>query len=242
MCSIGTIGGLPLASSPSVVSSSDHGAAHGILSATPRVHGAGAVLRHRHRHRHRRVAPARRGAADRRRTGTRRRVAPSGRRRGGRDRSSSRSSVYGPGHRGVDFAAAPGTPVRAANDGDRHFAGSVAGTLHVTLAHGTAISARRTRSCSRSRCTRARPVARGDIVGVSGGSDDDHAATVLHFGVRVGDRYVDPMLLFRPDDLTKLVHLVPAADRRRAAVDAGRRAARAPGVVAPSDARPAPRT
>ena len=54
-------------------------------------------------------------------------------------------------------------------------------------------------------------VARDDIVGVSGGSDDDHAGTVLHFGVRVGDRYVDPMLFFRPDDLTKLVRLVPTA-------------------------------
>jgi hypothetical protein len=25
----------------------------------------------------------------------------------------------------------------------------------------------------------------------------------------MGDRYIDPMLLFGPDDLTKLVHLVP---------------------------------
>src|SRR3954447_17287967 len=45
------------------------------------------------------------------------------------------SSPYAPGHRGVDFAAAPGTPVRAANDGVVSFAGSVAGTLHVTIAH-----------------------------------------------------------------------------------------------------------
>jgi hypothetical protein len=30
--------------------------------------------------------------------------------------------------------------------------------------------------------------------------------------LRVGDRYVDPMVLFRPADLTKLVHLVPADD------------------------------
>ena len=35
---------------------------------------------------------------------------------------------------------------------------------------------------------------------------------MLHFGLRVGDRYVDPMQLFRPVDLTKLVHLVPADD------------------------------
>src|SRR6476660_6495628 len=45
------------------------------------------------------------------------------------------SSDYAAGHRGVDFGAAPGTPVRAAHDGVVSFAGSVAGTLHVTIAH-----------------------------------------------------------------------------------------------------------
>src|SRR2546421_3413606 len=43
--------------------------------------------------------------------------------------------AYGPGHRGVDLAAAPGTPVRAAGDGVVSFAGSVAGSLHVVVAH-----------------------------------------------------------------------------------------------------------
>jgi hypothetical protein len=32
----------------------------------------------------------------------------------------------------------------------------------------------------------------------------------VHFGVRVGERYVDPMLLFGPPDLTKLVRLIPS--------------------------------
>src|SRR5689334_16395582 len=45
------------------------------------------------------------------------------------------ASVYGPGHRGADLAAPPGTPVHAANDGVVSFAGSVAGTMHVTVAH-----------------------------------------------------------------------------------------------------------
>src|SRR5439155_5698891 len=55
-------------------------------------------------------------------------------------------------------------------------------------------------------------VARGDIVGITGGVDADHDGNVLHFGLRVGDTYVDPMVLFRPADLTKLVHLVPAGE------------------------------
>ena len=47
--------------------------------------------------------------------------------------------AYAAGHRGVDFAAAPGTPVRAANDGIVSFAGNVAGSLHVVVAHGGGI-------------------------------------------------------------------------------------------------------
>jgi hypothetical protein len=126
------------------------------------------------------------------------------------------SSVYGPGHRGVDFAAVPGTPVHAANDGVVTFAGSVANTLHVTVAH--AGNLRTSYSFLQSVSVRAgQAVARGDVVGRTGGSahDDDgedHDGTVLHFGLRVADQYVDPMVLFRPDDLTRLVRLVPAGD------------------------------
>ena len=44
-------------------------------------------------------------------------------------------SRFGAGHRGVDLAAAPGTPARAAGPGVVSFAGSVAGALHVVVAH-----------------------------------------------------------------------------------------------------------
>lgn len=118
------------------------------------------------------------------------------------------ASVYGPGHRGVDFAAAPGTPVRAANDGIVAFAGSVAGSLHVTVDHGGDV--RTSYSFLQSIAVHeGQAVARGDVVGTTGGVNDDHDGHVLHFGVRVAGRYVDPMTLFRVDDLTRLVHLVP---------------------------------
>ncbi len=119
------------------------------------------------------------------------------------------SSVYGAGHRGVDFAVPAGTEVRAANDGVVSFAGAVAGTLHVTVAHPGDL--RTSYSFLSSVVVRAgQRVARGDVVGLSGGTGADHDGTVVHLGLRIGDRYVDPMALFRPGDLTKLVRLVPA--------------------------------
>jgi Peptidase family M23 len=128
------------------------------------------------------------------------------------------ASVYGVGHRGVDLAAAPGTPVRAANDGVVSFAGTVAGTLHVTITH--AGNLRTSYSFLSAVSVRTgQVVARGDIVGAAGGAgaepgDPHHGAGMLHFGLRIGDRYVDPMVLFRPTDLTHLVRLVPAEDPR----------------------------
>jgi Peptidase family M23 len=121
------------------------------------------------------------------------------------------SSVYGAGHRGVDFAVPAGTEVRAANDGVVSFAGSVAGTLHVTVAHTGDL--RTSYSFLSSVLVRAgQQVARGEVVGRSGGMGTDHDGSVLHLGLRIGDRYVDPMVLFRPGDLTELVRLVPAGD------------------------------
>jgi hypothetical protein len=118
------------------------------------------------------------------------------------------ATVYGPGHRGADLAAGPGTPVRAANDGTVSFAGDVAGTLHVTVAHTGGL--RTSYSFLSQVSVRAgQTVSRGDVLGATGGTGPDHDGASLHLGLRVGDRYVDPMLLFRPHDLTKLVHLVP---------------------------------
>jgi len=127
------------------------------------------------------------------------------------------ASVYGAGHRGVDLAAAPGTPVRAANRGEVTFAGSVAGTLHVTVTHAGGL--RTTVSFLATVAVRAgQRVERGQVVGTTGGAtstpDGDadvaaHGDDVLHFGLRVGDRYIDPMLLFQPVDLTKVVRLAP---------------------------------
>ena len=118
---------------------------------------------------------------------------------------------YAAGHRGVDFAAAPGTPVRAANDGIVRFAGAVAGSLHVVVGHAGNL---RTSSSFLASVAvhQGQAVRRGDVLGMSGGAGPDHGASVLHYGLRIGDRYVDPLQLFRPTDLTALVHLAPTED------------------------------
>jgi hypothetical protein len=97
-----------------------------------------------------------------------------------------------------------------AGAGTVSFAGDVAGTLHVVVAHANGF--RTSYSFLADVVVHAGDaVARGDVLGHAGGSGPDHDVGVLHFGLRVGDRYVDPMQLFRPDDLTQLVRLVPAA-------------------------------
>ncbi len=115
---------------------------------------------------------------------------------------------YGPGHLGVDFRAAPGTPVRAAGPGRVVFAGAVGTTLHVVVLH----TADRRTSYSFLASVHARVgdiVAAGTIVGTAGGKGEEHDGTVLHFGLRIGAVYVDPMQLFEPPDLSAVVHLAP---------------------------------
>jgi hypothetical protein len=122
---------------------------------------------------------------------------------------------FAAGHRGVDFSASSGTPVRAANDGSVTFAGAVAGSFHVVVAHAGGIRTSYS-FLLRVDVQAGDDVTRGQVVGAAGGSGEGHGPGVLHFGVRIGDRYVDPMLLFEPTDLTKLVHLVPADERAEA--------------------------
>src|SRR5687768_14754599 len=117
-------------------------------------------------------------------------------------------SQYDPGHRGADLAAAPGTVVRAANDGVVSFAGSVAGALHAVVAHGGDLRTSYS-FLARVDVRTGQTVKRGDVLGVTGGIGPDHHGGVVHLGLRVDERYVDPMQLFEPTDLTELVRLVP---------------------------------
>jgi len=108
------------------------------------------------------------------------------------------------GNRGIDYATPPGTPVRAAADGEVTFAGQVGGSLHVVVQHAdgirTSYSFLQTTSVHRGDV-----VKQGDVVGTSGPS--------LHFGARKpDDTYIDPETLFEGSNDA---HLVPDAERGR---------------------------
>ena len=120
-------------------------------------------------------------------------------------------SPYGPGHRGVDYAVPAGTRVRAAADGTVIFEGPVAGSLAVTIQHEGNV--RTTYSVLSQILVHAGdPVRQGEWVGLSGTTHPGQGPG-LHFGVKVGDAYVDPSTLLGETDVTQALHLAPLAWR-----------------------------
>jgi hypothetical protein len=112
--------------------------------------------------------------------------------------------------------------VHAAAAGVVAFAGSVAGALHVVVAHAgnlrTSYSFLATIAVRRGQS-----LAAGAVVGTTGGRGDGHDGSVLHLGLRSGDTYIDPMPLLVPVDLTSAVHLAPTAAGPRAASEPSER-------------------
>jgi hypothetical protein len=114
------------------------------------------------------------------------------------------SNTYGPGNRGLDYATAPGTEVKAAGDGEVVFAGQVGGGLHVVVLHPDGIRSSYS-FLSSVRVQRGDTVRQGQVVGTAGPQR-------FHFGARAGDAYIDPALLFSTGPPE--VHLVPDRERR----------------------------
>jgi murein DD-endopeptidase MepM/ murein hydrolase activator NlpD len=118
---------------------------------------------------------------------------------------------YGPGHRGIDIAAAPGTTVRAAGDGVVAFAGRIAGALYVSIDHPDGI--RTTYSwLDTISVRRGQEILRADPVGTTGAGHPGTEPPHLHFGARLADRYVDPLLLLGRPSLVGLIRLAPLED------------------------------
>jgi murein DD-endopeptidase MepM/ murein hydrolase activator NlpD len=104
---------------------------------------------------------------------------------------------YGPGHRGVDLAGAPGAVVLAAADGVVVFAGRVAGRAVVSIDHAGGL--RTTYEPVEASVGAGQPVARGSPIGtLAAGHTGCPVGACLHWGLRRAATYLDPLLLLRP--------------------------------------------
>jgi murein DD-endopeptidase MepM/ murein hydrolase activator NlpD len=99
-----------------------------------------------------------------------------------------------PGHRGVDLAAAPGATVRSAGPGVIAFAGPVAGRGVVSVQHGNGL--RTTYEPVEAAVVAGAAVAAGTPIGtLVAGHAGCPAEACLHWGLRRGEVYLDPLAL-----------------------------------------------
>ncbi|WPF65330.1 MULTISPECIES: M23 family metallopeptidase [unclassified Corynebacterium] len=133
------------------------------------------------------------------------------------------------GHRGVDLAATPGSPIYAAGDGTVAFIGVVAGSPTVSIDHeeplpaaatasdapavGQEITIRTTYQPVIPHVEKGQRVREGEMIGHMGGQPAPrHQVTSgLHWGARIlptDDRYINPLILL-PTPTIRLKPLSP---------------------------------
>lgn len=102
-----------------------------------------------------------------------------------------------PGHRGVDLAAAPAETVRSPAPGVVSFTGPVAGRGVVVVLHDDGL--RTSLEPVTASVERGERVTSGSVLGTVQAAESaagSHcAATCVHWGVRRGERYLDPLAL-----------------------------------------------
>jgi murein DD-endopeptidase MepM/ murein hydrolase activator NlpD len=116
------------------------------------------------------------------------------------------SSPYGPGHRGVDLAAPAGAPVLAAGAGVVVFAGPLAGRGVVSVDHPNGL--RTTYEPVDAVVKAGDRVVAGTVLGRLRPGHAGCPGACLHWGVRRGGEYLDPLSLVS----TGRVRLLPWAD------------------------------
>ncbi|MFF1477845.1 murein hydrolase activator EnvC family protein [Streptomyces sp. NPDC058301] len=110
------------------------------------------------------------------------------------------ATPYGPGHRGVDLAAPPGTEIRAVAAGRVTFAGPVAGTgvLTITLDGSGSPPLRTTYEPVRALVRVGERVAAGQLVATMEAAPAHCGEEgCLHWGLKRGVLYLNPLALVR---------------------------------------------
>jgi len=101
---------------------------------------------------------------------------------------------YGSGHRGVDLAGNPGQDVRAAGAGTVIYAGPLAGRGVVSVQHADGL--RTTYEPVSASVAAGMQVGLGHVIGtLDAGHPGCPMAACLHWGLRRGETYLDPLLL-----------------------------------------------
>jgi murein DD-endopeptidase MepM/ murein hydrolase activator NlpD len=100
------------------------------------------------------------------------------------------ASEYGAGHRGIDLAAPPGTPVLSPADGTVYFAGVVVDRPVLTISHPGGLLSSYEPVVSSLAVGAA--VRRGETIG-SVATGGHCSGGCLHFGVRLHGQYVSPL-------------------------------------------------
>ena len=104
--------------------------------------------------------------------------------------------TFGAGHRGVDLAGRPGQPVLAAADGVVVHAGWLVDRDVVSVEHAGGL--RTSYEPVSPEVSAGDHVARGQVIGrLEPGHPECPAAACLHWGLREGDEYRDPLELVR---------------------------------------------
>jgi murein DD-endopeptidase MepM/ murein hydrolase activator NlpD len=104
---------------------------------------------------------------------------------------------FAAGHRGADLQGTPGSPVLAAGDGVVVFAGMVAGRPVVSIDHPGGL--RTTYEPVAPSVAAGQSVARGSPIGTLAiGHAGCPVQACLHWGLRRGETYLDPVSLLNP--------------------------------------------
>jgi Membrane proteins related to metalloendopeptidases len=105
------------------------------------------------------------------------------------------------GHRGVDLLSQVGAPVRAALAGRVTFASQLAGRGVVVVSHGPI---RTTYEPVTATVSVGQAVGTGAIIGTLQAGHSCAGGACLHWGLRRGEEYLDPMSLLDPPPLRLL--------------------------------------